>query len=205
VIPDDPAVGHPASPREPTTAPGGASCRVRRSYGPSYAAQNPSGPRARAHADRPGGGCQEATGAGGEADDQPPAFAERKPRRRNRNSTQRAHKLTIRLSDSERAEIAAAARLHTLTLAGFLATAGLSAARGRVAVRPDRQLAAAVDELVALRTSISRVGNNLNQIAHVHNAVGRPVPRRLDHALRALLDVLARIDDAADVLVSRRS
>ncbi|MFI0722091.1 plasmid mobilization protein [Streptomyces sp. NPDC021224] len=143
------------------------------------------------------------------ADDQPhertPPFPDRKPRRRARNPTERAYKLTVRLSDTERTEIAAAARLHALTPAGFLATAGMAAARGQVSVRPDRQLAAAVDELAALRTAISRVGNNVNQIAHVHNAVGQPLPVRLDRALRTLLDVLARIDAAADALVSRRS
>lgn len=160
--------------------------------------------------DRPGVRGQGAADTGGEPVDvpaavRPPTFPDRKPRRRARNLTERTHKLTVRLSDSERAEIAAAARQHVLTLAGFLAVAGLAAARGRVTVGPDRQLTAAVDELVALRTAISRVGNNVNQIAFVLNAGGQPPPSRLDHAVRTVLDVLARIDGAADALVSRRS
>ncbi|WP_225848232.1 plasmid mobilization relaxosome protein MobC [Streptomyces sp. HPF1205] len=170
----------------------------------------------RAHEDRPGARNQGVAGTGGEVDDaeatevdpqtvRTPAFPDRKPRRRARTPSKRPHKLTIRLSDTERDEIAAAAKEHTITVAGFLAAAGLAAARGRLAVRPDRQLAAAIDELAALRTAVSRVGNNINQIAHVHNAGGQPLPGRLDRALRTLLSVFARIDDAADALVSRRS
>ncbi len=164
--------------------------------------------------DRPDARSQGAADTGGdpadvEAADQPttrtPAFPERTPRRRARNPTERTHKLTVRLSDAERAEISVAARQHLLTLAGFLAGAGLAAARGRITVDPDRQLAAAVDELVALRTAISRVGNNVNQIAFVYNAGGQPPPGRLDHTLRVVLGVLGRIDGAADALMNRRS
>lgn len=204
-----------------TTAPDGASCRVRRSYGPSYAlapAQGsgggPAGSRARARGDQPDVRSQGAPDAGEQRPDdaqaldqqrvRTPAFPDRKPRRRARNPSERAHKLTTRLSDTEYAEIADAAKRHAYTVARFLADAALAAARGRTSVRPDQQLAAAVDELAALRTSVSRVGNNINQIAHVYNAGGQPLPGRLDHALRVLLAVLDRIDDAADALVRRR-
>lgn len=78
-----------------THGPGGASCRIRRSYGPSYAlapAQegvgSPAGPRARAHEDQSDSRHQGAPVARGEAEDrapreQPspsqPAFPDRKP------------------------------------------------------------------------------------------------------------------------------
>ncbi|MFF4180191.1 hypothetical protein [Streptomyces sp. NPDC001750] len=58
---NDPAVPTAGQKRDPTTAPGGASYRVRRSYGPSYALApapegggSPAGSRARALGNQPG-------------------------------------------------------------------------------------------------------------------------------------------------------
>ncbi|MFD8963454.1 MobC family plasmid mobilization relaxosome protein [Streptomyces sp. NPDC059568] len=133
-----------------------------------------------------------------------PAFPNRAPRRRARNPSQRTHKTTTRLSDAEKTEITAAAKQRAVTVARFLATAGLAAARGTTAGQTHEQLDAAIDELAALRTALSRIGNNINQIAHVHNAGGQPRPGELDHALAALTRVLARVDDAADFLVKKR-
>ncbi|MFJ8845992.1 MobC family plasmid mobilization relaxosome protein [Streptomyces cyaneofuscatus] len=217
---DDPAVVTAGQQRDPTTAPGGASYRVRRSYGPSYAlapAQrgggNPAGPRARAHGDQPGNRHQGAPVTGGEAecDDQralpnpsTPAFPDRKPRRRTRNASERTRKTTTRLSDTEKAEIADAAAQRGITVARFLAGAGLAAARGSTALHTNERWDTAIDELAALRTALARIGNNINQIAYVLNAGGQPRPGELDHALSTLLRLLARVDDAANNLVNRR-
>lgn len=217
---NDPVVTTAGQQRDPTTAPGGASCRVRRSYGPLYAlapAQegggSPAGPRARALGDQPGNRHQGAPVTGGEADrddhrEQPspstPAFPDRKPRRRSRNPTERTRKTTTRLSDTEKAEIVAAAAQRSVTVARFLAAAGLAAARGSTTLHTNEQLDTAIDELAALRTALSRVGNNINQIAYVHNAGGQPRPGELEHALTSLTRLLARVDDAADALVKKR-
>ncbi|MEU8744925.1 plasmid mobilization relaxosome protein MobC [Streptomyces sp. BPPL-273] len=214
---NDPVVTTAGQQRDPTTAPGGASYRVRRSYGPTYAlapAQegegSPTGPRARAHGDQPGNRHQGAPVTGGDDDHrkQPspstPAFPDRTPRRRSRNSSERARKTTTRLSDTEKAEIADAATQRGVTVARFLATAGLSAARGRAAVHSNDQLDTAIDELAALRTALARVGNNINQIAFVLNSGGHPLAGELEHALGALTELLARVDDAANELVTRR-
>ncbi|WP_369392787.1 MobC family plasmid mobilization relaxosome protein [Streptomyces sp. CG1] len=206
--------------RGPNTAPGGASCRVRRSYGPSYALApdqegggSPAGPRARAHGDQPDSRHQGAPVAGGEADrhdhrEQPspstPAFPDRKPRRRSRNPSERTRKTTTRLSDTEKAEIVAAAAQRGVTVARFLAAAGLAASRGSTTLHTDEQLDTAIDELAALRTALSRIGNNINQIAYVYNAGGLPRPGELDHALTTLTRLLAHIDDTADTLVKKR-
>ncbi|WP_371790388.1 MobC family plasmid mobilization relaxosome protein [Streptomyces sp. NBC_01471] len=217
---NDPVVTTSGELRDPTTAPGGASCRVRRSYGPSYAlapAQegggSPVGPRARAHGDQPDSRHQGAPVAGGEADDdvpreQPtpsePAFPDRTPRRRTRNPSQRTHKTTTRLSDAENAEITTAAKQRAVTVARFLAAAGLAVARGSTHVHSNEQLDTAIDELAALRTALARIGNNINQIAFVLNAGGQPRPGELDHALTTLTRVLSRLDDTADALVKKR-
>ncbi|WP_093801724.1 MobC family plasmid mobilization relaxosome protein [Streptomyces sp. Wb2n-11] len=218
---DDPAVTDAGQQRDPTTAPGGASCRVRRSYGPSHALApapegggSPAGPRARALGNQPGTRHQGAPAAGGEADrdddrDQPslstPAFPDRTPRRRRRNPSERTRKTTTRLSDTEHAEIVAAATQRSITVARFLATAGLAAARSSTTLHTNERLDTAIDELAALRTALARIGNNINQIAHVHNAGGQSRPGELDYALATLTRLMARVDDTADVLVSRRS
>lgn len=217
---NDPVVPTAGQQRDPTTAPGGASCRVRRSYGPSYAlapAQEGggslAGPRARALGDQPDSRHQGVPVAGGEADRHsdreqlsPSAspFPDRKPRRRSRNPTERTRKTTTRLSDTEKAEIVAAAAQRSVTVARFLAATGLAAARGSTTLHTNEQLDTAIDELAALRTALSRIGNNINQIAYIHNAGGQPRPGELEHALTTLTRILARIDDAADTLVKKR-
>ncbi|MFF4453782.1 MobC family plasmid mobilization relaxosome protein [Streptomyces goshikiensis] len=217
---DDPAVTNAGQQRDPTTAPGGASYRVRRSYGPSYALApapggggSPAGPRARAHGDQSGNRHRGAPVTRGEADrddhrEQPspstPAFPDRAPRRRRRSRSERTHKTTTRLSDDEKAEIAAAAATRNVTVARFLASAGLAAARGSTALHTNEQLDTAIDELAALRTALARIGNNINQIAYVLNSGSRPRVGELDRALAALTRLLGRLDDAANDLVNRR-
>ncbi|MFI9208581.1 plasmid mobilization protein [Streptomyces sp. NPDC053253] len=217
---DDPAATTAGQQRDPTTAPGGASYRVRRSYGPSHALApalegggSPAGSRARALGNQRGNRHQGAPVTGGEADhddhrEQPspstPAFPDRKPRRRSRNPSERTRKTTTRLSDDEKAEIVTAAAQRGVTVARFLAAVGLAAARGSTALHTNEQLDAAIDELAALRTALARIGNNINQIAYVHNAGGQPRPGELDHALNVLTRSLGRLDDAANDLVTRR-
>ncbi|MFD4511744.1 plasmid mobilization protein, partial [Streptomyces sp. NPDC058457] len=168
---------------------------------------------ARALGDQPGNQHQGAPVTGGEVDrdehqEQPspstPAFPDRTPRRRSRNPSERTRKTTTRLSDTEKAEIVAAAAQRGVTVARFLATAGLTAARGRVAVHSNEHLDTAIDELAALRTALARIGNNINQIAYVLNSGGRPRTGDLEHVLGALIRLLAHVDDAANDLVTRR-
>ncbi|MER5972867.1 MobC family plasmid mobilization relaxosome protein [Streptomyces sp. NPDC002055] len=215
---NDPVVTTAGQQREPTTAPGGASCRIRRSYGPSHAlapAQegggSPAGPRATAHGDQPGNRHQGAPVTEGEAQPRtaseppnPSAFPDRTPRRRTRNPRQRTHKLTIRLSQTEKTEITTAAAQRAVTAARFLSAAGLAVARGSTTVHTNEQLDTAIDELAALRIALSRIGNNINQIAHVLNSGGLPRAGELDHALATLIRLLSRVDDTADTLVKKR-
>ncbi|WP_026151248.1 MobC family plasmid mobilization relaxosome protein [Streptomyces prunicolor] len=214
---NDPVATTDGQQRDPNTAPGGASCRLRRSYGPSYAlapAQegggSPVGPRARAHGDPPDDRHQGAPVTGGEADQREPpspstpAFPDRKPRRRSRNPSERTRKTTTRLSDIEKAEIVAAATQRGVTVARFLAAAALATARGSTTLHTNEQLDTAIDELAALRTALSRIGNNINQIAYTYNAGGQPRPGELAHAFTTLTRLLARIDDTAEALVKKR-
>ncbi|MFE3936978.1 plasmid mobilization relaxosome protein MobC, partial [Streptomyces goshikiensis] len=99
---------------------------------------------------------------------------------------------------------AGAASFVVDTVARFLAAAGLAAARGSTTLHTNERLDAAIDELAALRTALARIGNNINQIAYVLNSGSRPRVGQLDHALTALTRLLARVDDVANDLVTRR-
>nr|WP_239070080.1 MULTISPECIES: plasmid mobilization relaxosome protein MobC [unclassified Streptomyces] len=59
--------------------------------------------------------------------------------------------------------------------------------------------------MAALRAQVSRVGNNINQIAYVYNSAGQVRPGELDQALTTLTRTLARVDDAADSLAKKLS
>ncbi|MFB7666895.1 plasmid mobilization relaxosome protein MobC [Kitasatospora sp. NPDC056138] len=134
-----------------------------------------------------------------------PAFPDRRPRRRTYQPTHREDVISARLTADEKAEITAAAKRAGMYPAGYLAAAGLSAARGSISPKPNEQLDAAIDELAALRTQISRVGNNVNQIACIFNSGGQVRPGELDHTLTALTRTLARVDDTADAFVKKRT
>ncbi|WP_441247359.1 plasmid mobilization protein [Kitasatospora sp. McL0602] len=133
------------------------------------------------------------------------AFPDRTPRRRAYQPTHREDVIASRLTADEKAEITAAAKSVGLYPSGYLAAAGLAAARGSAGLKPNEQLDAAIDELAALRTQISRVGTNVNQIAYIYNAGGQARPGELDHTLTALTRTLVRIDDAAEALVKKRT
>ncbi|MDT3395285.1 plasmid mobilization relaxosome protein MobC [Streptomyces sp. B1866] len=114
--------------------------------------------------------------------------------------------IAVRFTTEEKTEIITAAAHRHLYASGFLATAGLAVARGSATpLDTDDRLDAAIDELAALRAQISRVGNNINQIAYVYNTGGQPRPGHLDHALTILVHTLAQVDAAAHDLTRQRT
>jgi hypothetical protein len=114
--------------------------------------------------------------------------------------------IAVRFTADEKAEIIAAAARRRVYPAGFLATAGLHAARDRTTPPDsDDELILVVDELAAVRAQIARVGNNINQIAYVYNTGGVPRPGQLDYVLGLLLRTLAEVDAAAHHLVRQRT
>lgn len=130
----------------------------------------------------------------------------RRPRRRAYQPKHREDVIAVRFTANEKSEITAAAARRRVYPSGFLATAGLAAARGSTTpLETNDQLDAAIDELAALRAQISRVGNNINQIAYVYNSGGHPRPGQLDYALEALVRTLAQVDAAAHELVQKRT
>ncbi len=173
----------------------------------------PVGSRAGAHGNQPDLRHQGAPQGEGEAEERVAdpvpsasdvALPERRPRRRAYQPTHREDVIAVRFTAEEKAEITAAAARRRVYPSGFLATAGLTAARGSATpLDSNDQLDAAIDELATLRAQISRVGNNINQIAYIFNAGGQPRPGQLDHALKTLVRTLALVDAAAHELVRK--
>ncbi|MEU9041490.1 hypothetical protein AB0D63_07315 [Kitasatospora sp. NPDC048343] len=109
----------------------------------------------------------------------------------------------MRLNEDEEAEIAAAASVRAVTVGRFIATSAISAARGySTATDPQDRLDRAVDELVASRAQLARVGNNLNQLTFGLHAAGYVQPAELALTLGAVRKAVAVVDDTAAQLVN---
>ena len=112
---------------------------------------------------------------------------------RPHQSPRRSRAVMVRLSETEHADVAAAAREAGLTPSGYAAEAALAAARGTD--KPARQpLRVALAELVATRVEVTRLVRVLAATASgPHQPDGEPAQA---------LGVLARVDWAAAAVVA---
>ncbi|MFB6951280.1 plasmid mobilization relaxosome protein MobC [Streptomyces niveus] len=94
-----------------------------------------------------------------------------KQRERLRDDDKRMHQPSCRMNDTEYQRLARGAAVCGMSIAAFLARAGLNAARDldRTAaeVAGEREV---VSELFALRRHLGQIGNNLNQVAVAANS-----------------------------------
>jgi hypothetical protein len=127
------------------------------------------------------------------------------PRGRDRTHLQtgRPHRLNARFTADELVEIETAAAGAGMTPTGFLAEAGLAAARRTppASLSASREaLAELQSELFAARVALGRIGTNLNQAAAALNATGQPpawlerVVLLCERRMAAVDEVVARID-----------
>ncbi|WP_226600134.1 plasmid mobilization protein [Streptomyces violascens] len=131
------------------------------------------------------------------------APASGKPRRRPRQKKQRPA-VSVRLSKNEKALIKSGAKAAKLSVAGFLAHAGLAAARDltritdvTAAIADNR---AVLSELFAARRALTQGGNLLNQTAKALHS-GRQ-PTHLDDDIDRMLATRARVDDAIELFIA---
>jgi hypothetical protein len=128
-----------------------------------------------------------------------------RPRGRDRTHLRsgRPHRLNARFTADELAEIETAAIGAGMTPTGFLAEAGLAAARGAPSapLSPTREaLAEMQGELFDARVALGRIGTNLNQAAAALNATGEApawlerVVLLCERRMAALDEVVSRID-----------
>ncbi|QDY78169.1 MobC family plasmid mobilization relaxosome protein [Streptomyces qinzhouensis] len=202
---------------DPTTTGYGGDCpaRGRASYiVRNSSAATGSGGVSDAHAPTPNGagetsrhqgapGGEATTGGGPQPEDggaEPPA---RRQRPRLRQTVQRDHVRSVRLTADELAAVQHAARTVGLTTAGFLADAAVALARthgeAKVWLVDQRTLVA---ELMTTVAQLARAGNNLNQIARVLNSGGHS--DGVDRAVERVLKAAVRVEDAAAEIARRR-
>ncbi|MFI1097539.1 plasmid mobilization relaxosome protein MobC [Streptomyces sp. NPDC020917] len=132
------------------------------------------------------------------------AAVRRTARRRRRDTVQRAHRVDVRYSQSEREAIktkADALEIAGAHLVGAVVMAfieGTQPLPGRRTETDDL-----IDELVALRAQVAKIGGNVNQIAHRLNAGGDPYPSDIpiltqaQQTLQTVRDAIADIETAA--------
>lgn len=113
----------------------------------------------------------------------------RPARRRSRQDKQRGKRQTFRASESEAAQIDAAAEAKGISKARFIAQAVHAELHGRPRLDQD----GALDRLDAARVQLARVGNNLNQIAKIVDSGGDAIhlQRTLDDIRQAATTVKA--------------
>ncbi|PBC97294.1 mobilization protein MobC [Streptomyces sp. Ag82_O1-15] len=165
-----------------TPATSGASCSDGPSKGRSIALA--PAPGVAVEGPHQGARDQEAPAEGGRVQ-----AGKRPARRRSRQDKQRGKRQTFRASETEAAEIDAAAEAKGISKARFIAQAVHAELHGRPRLGQDD----ALDRLDAARVQLARVGNNLNQIAKTLNSGGDAIhlQRTLDDVRQAATTVKA--------------
>ena len=120
--------------------------------------------------------------------------------RRRREGESRPHRLSIRLSDVELAEVAASATRDGLATGAWIADAAVQYARG-VQVGPvnTSELRAVLGELNRTRTQLGRVGVLLNQAVAALNS-GASVDGRLPAIAEYVRSRARRVDVEVEAL-----
>ncbi|KOV17177.1 hypothetical protein ADK91_03000 [Streptomyces sp. XY511] len=116
--------------------------------------------------------------------------ARRRPRRAD---APRKERLNVRFNELEYATILMAATAAGQSVAAYIATVAVAVAKEEVSPAPV-DVKDKLRTLADARVSVNRIGNNLNQIAHVLNSEGEETPERL----AAVLDRVAKTVETLD-------
>ncbi|OEV13149.1 plasmid mobilization protein [Streptomyces nanshensis] len=127
------------------------------------------------------------------------------PRRRLRRRSLREERVHLRFSPQEMEDIRRAAAASRMTPAGYVAEAGLAAARSENPEAAVADYRRTVKELMESNRQAAALGNNLNQLTYHLNRSGGPLPEQaVVHRLsKRVDDVLDAIDQAVESLVRR--
>jgi len=112
-------------------------------------------------------------------------------RRRSRVEGGRPHKFTVRFTDEELEAVALKAAAARMSIPHYVALRALETPRGGGMDLAELQRAAV--QIVNLRRSVRRTGQNVNQIARLLNGTGE-VGRRADETLAAATVALTSLD-----------
>ncbi|WP_245771175.1 plasmid mobilization relaxosome protein MobC [Actinacidiphila guanduensis] len=140
------------------------------------------------------------------------AAVRRIARRRKRDGTQRTYRVDVRYSHTEQQAIKAKARSMEIAGAHLVGAVVMAFVEGTQPL-PGRRTETddLIDELVALRTQVARIGTNVNQIAHRLNAGGTPYPADIpllaqaQHTLDCVRAAIANIETTAHHAAGRKA
>lgn len=113
----------------------------------------------------------------------------------------RSHRFKVSFNEAELAIVQAAADRENQALAAWVGEVSLAVATERV-VPVSADAKKVLQELIQTRAQLRRVGNNLNQVAHVLNAQGEVTDAQV-RAVLALVNETVRHVDAATLQVMR--
>ncbi|WP_164716069.1 plasmid mobilization relaxosome protein MobC [Streptomyces sp. WAC 06738] len=140
------------------------------------------------------------------------AAVHRAARRQRRDTRQRTRRLTVRFSRAEEAQIKTRARELNIAVAHLMADATMAVVDHTIPLVGQRTATDdLIDELAALRSAISRVSNNVNQIAKRLNSRGPTHPTdtavlaAAEQAIALTQAVLESLDSSAHPAASSRA
>jgi len=117
----------------------------------------------------------------------------------------RPKRVAATFTEQEMADIQAAAAAVGMTPTGYLAEAGLAAARGTPPATLDpawERLAELQAALFDIRVAVGRIGTNLNQAVAAFNTTGK-APVWLDRAVALCERRMVRVDSVIEMVAGR--
>ncbi|UQI49806.1 MobC family plasmid mobilization relaxosome protein (plasmid) [Streptomyces sp. HU2014] len=131
--------------------------------------------------------------------------SKRSARYREREDDERRDKrLKVSYTEAELEIVREAAARDIRALAAWIGDAALNVAKEKV-VPVSVDARDVVAELIEARRQVARIGNNLNQLATVHNTAGVQPPAQVQAAADATLKAIQRLDEATlQVMRERR-
>jgi len=119
----------------------------------------------------------------------------RGPLRQRRVLGGRHHKVSVRFTDEEYQTVGARAAGQRRTVANYLARLGLAGSANEARREEEAQLVA--HQLLMLRSEIARVGQNVNQVAHLLHGTGE-VARHAEATYRGAARAMAAVEAATE-------
>jgi len=116
----------------------------------------------------------------------------------------RSHRFKVSFNDAELAIVQEAADRENQALASWVGQVALAVATEQVVpVSADSKVV--LQELIRSRAQLRRVGNNLNQVAHVLNAEGEMTNAQVRAVLALVKETVRHVDEATlQVMRERR-
>jgi hypothetical protein len=118
-----------------------------------------------------------------------------KRRREREPAGRRTNRFLVSYNDSELAIVTEAATRDNQALASWVSATALSVAKEKV-IPVSVDARDVLVELIQARNQVSRIGNNVNQIAKALNADGTATEAQLKATMDAIVKAIQRMDEA---------